>query len=106
MVFFDKNSEKIVINRHFGVKCDSLQLINNLTKEVFTFIDLTDISESSFFYEFALDLSALIVGEYTIKLIDEDGNLIEEMLGVCGDYKSPKGSYQRINNTRKVYERG
>ena len=68
MVFLDKNSEKTVLNRHFQVNCNSLQLINNWSGEVFTFGGLIDLSESSFFYEFALDLSMLSEGEYTIKL--------------------------------------
>lgn len=106
MVFLDKNSEKTVINRHFEVNCNSLQLINNWSGEVFTFGDLIDLSKSSFFYEFALDLSKLSDGEYTIKLIDEGGNIIETMIGVCGDYEKERKKYQPTNNTRKVYERG
>lgn len=106
MVFLDKNSGKTVMNRHFWVNCNSLQLINNWSGEVFTFGGLIDLSGSSYFYEFALDLSMLSEGEYTIKLIDEGGNIIETMIGVCGDYEKERKKYQPTNNTRKVYERG
>lgn len=105
MVFLDKNSEKTVITRHFPTDCVSLQLINNLTRQAFEYSNLEDTSTSIFFYEFALDLSALLDGEYTVMLFDEDGNVIEELMGVCGDYQVTKVSYERQNNTRKVYER-
>lgn len=105
MVFLDKIDGKLVINRHFRVNCDSLQLVNNFSNKVFTFSGLTNTSDSDYFYEFSLDLSGLIDGEYTIRLLDEDGELIEEMIGVCGDYQVNRTSYQRQNNERKVYER-
>ena len=105
MVFLDKIDGKLVINRHFLVDCTSLQLVNNFSNKVFTFANLVNTSDSDYFYEFALDLSGLMDGEYTIKLLDEDGKLIEEMIGVCGNYQISKTSYQRQNNERKVYER-
>lgn len=106
MVFLDKNNGKLVINRHSATECDSLQLINNFSNKVFIFNSLINTSDSSYFYEFTLDLSTLVDGEYTIRLLDEDENVIEEMIGVCGDYQVGRTSYQRQNNERKVYERG
>ena len=67
---------------------------------------MVDTSDSSYFYVFeGLDLSSLLDGEYSIVLFDEDDAVIEELLGVCGDYKKVITQYQKQNNTRKVYER-
>ena len=105
MIFLDKNSEKLTINRHFAISCTSIKLLNSFTRDELVLSDLVDSSDSSFFYVFEnLDLSGLIDGEYTIQLFHE-GELIEEMLGVCGDYTKQTDSYERQNNTRKVYER-
>lgn len=105
MVFLDKNSEKTVINRHFNTDCVSLTIINNFSNQEYTFSDLVDVSDSSYFYEFALDLGDILDGEYTIRLFDEDDKLIEEMIGVCGNYQTSNTSYERQNNIRAVYER-
>lgn len=105
MVFLDKNSEKTVITRHFPMNCVSLRLINNLTRQTFEYSNLEDTSTSIFFYEFALDLSALLDGEYTVILLGESGTIIEELMGICGNYQVSKVNYERQNNTRKVYER-
>lgn len=106
MVFLDKNSQKITLNRHFQEICDKVTLTNRFTREVFTLSDLNDSSDSEYFYVFEdVDLSALVDGEYTIALYNSEDELIEEMLGVCGDYKRNVTEYQKQNNTRIVYER-
>lgn len=105
MVFLDKNNGKLILNRHFSTDCSTLQIVNNFSNKLFTFDNLVDTSDSSYFYEFSLDLSGLADGEYTIRLLDEDDSTIEEMIGVCGDYQTSRTSYQRQNNERKVYER-
>ena len=105
MIFLDKTGGKLTINRHFMISCTSIKLINSFTRDELVLGDLVDSSDSGFFYVFEnLNLSGLIDGEYTIQLFHE-GELIEEMLGVCGDYTKQMDSYERQNNTRKVYER-
>lgn len=106
MVFLDKNSEKLTINRHFSENCVKIQITNKFTNDIIELDDLQDISDSEYFYVFDnLDLSSLLDGEYSIVLFDEDNTVIEELLGVCGDYKKVRTQYQKQNNTRKVYER-
>ena len=106
MVFLDKNSEKLTINRHFSENCVKIEIINKFTKDTLIFDELVDTSDSLYFYVFeGLDLSSLLDGEYSIVLFDEDNAVIEELLGVCGDYKKVRTQYQKQNNTRKVYER-
>ena len=106
MVFFDKNSGKLTINRHFYENCVKIEITNKFTKDTLTLDGLVDTSDSSYFYVFeGLDLSSLLDGEYSIILFNEDDVVIEELLGVCGDYKKVRTQYQKQNNTRKVYER-
>ena len=106
MVFLDKNIGKLTINRHFSENCVKIEITNKFTKDTLTFDELVDTSDSSYFYVFeGLDLSSLLDGEYSIVLFDEDNAVIEELLGVCGDYKKARTQYQKQNNTRKVYER-
>lgn len=106
MVFLDKNNEKLTINRHFSENCTKIQIINKFTNDILELDDLQDTSDSEYFYVFEdLDLSELLDGEYAIVLFNEEDNVIEELLGVCGDYNKTRTSYQKQNNTRKVYER-
>lgn len=106
MVFLDKNSEKLTINRHFPEDCEKIEIVNNFSRDKLVFEHLENISDSQYYYEFdSIDLSTLADGEYIISLYDENDNLIESMLGVCGDYKRKIPAYSKENNNRKVYER-
>ena len=105
MIVLTKNTAKIAINRYKPVDCVSLKMIHNLTGRVFEFGELTNESESDFFYEFTIDMSELLDGEYTVHLYDENENEIgAPQLAVCGEYKKNVNSYQKQNN-RIVYER-
>ena len=105
MIVLGKNLAKITINRYKAVECTSIKLVNNLSSKEFSFDALTNTSDSDFFYEFAIDMSGLADGEYTLYLYDEEGNEIgSPQLAVCGEYKKIVNSYQKQNN-RIVYER-
>ena len=106
MVVLDKNATKITINRHFSYDCVKIEIYNKFTKKTLILDGLTNISYSEYFYEFeGLDLSSLMDGQYTISLYNENSELIEQMLGVCGNYDKQTTSYQKQNKERKVYEK-
>lgn len=106
MVVLDKNSTKITINRHFSYDCVKISLYNKFTKKTLILDNLEDVSDSEYFYEFeGLDLSSLIDGQYTISLYNKDSEIIEKMLGVCGNYDKQTTAYQKQNKERKVYEK-
>ena len=106
MVVLDKNATKITINRHFSYDCVKIEIYNKFTKKTLILDGLTNISDSEYFYEFeGLDLSSLMDGQYTIFLYNEENFLIEQMLGVCGNYDKQTTSYQKQNKERKVYEK-
>ena len=105
MIVLDKKSAKITINRYKMIDCTKLILVHNLTNQAFEFNELINSSISDFFYEFTIDMSVLLDGEYTVHLYDEDGKEIcTPLLAVCGEYKKARTSYQKQNN-RIVYER-
>lgn len=106
MVVLDKNATKITLNRHFLYDCVKIELYNKFTKKTLVLDNLRDVSESEYFYEFeGLDLSSLTDGQYTISLYDDESKLIEQLLGVCGDYNKQITAYQKQNKERKVYEK-
>lgn len=106
MVVLDKNATKITLNRHFSYECVKISLYNKFTKKTLILDNLSNVSDSEYFYEFeGLDLSSLTDGQYTIFLYNEDNFLIEQMLGVCGNYDKTITAYQKQNKERKVYEK-
>ena len=106
MVVLDKNATKITLNRHFSYDCVKIALYNKFTQKTLILDNVQDVSDSEYFYEFeGLDLSSLTDGQYTISLYNEDTFLIEQMLGVCGNYDKQITAYQKQNKERKVYEK-
>ena len=105
MIVLSKNATKITINRHKQLECTKLKLVNNLTRKEIVYDNLVNTSESLYFYEFTVDMSQLMDGEYTVHLFDSENNEVDyPQLAVCGDYKKTTTHYQKQNN-KVVYER-
>lgn len=96
MIYYEES--KILIPKHYKDSPIELILINNLTNQEFKFTELEDLSDNSFYYEFAINLDALDTGEYTYKFGKEIGLL------TVGNYSPIIKEYQ-TNNTRIQYER-
>lgn len=105
MIYLNKKSSKITLNRHFPKNCDNIKLINNYSQKEYDFFNLSDESESDFFYILSpVDLSNIEDGTYNIVLFN-DNKEIEVLLGVCGDYKKEQTTVYDKEINRKVYER-
>lgn len=105
MIILDKNATKLTLNKHFLKDCIKIKLINVLSNQTYTYIDLIDSSESNFFYILSpVDFSDLEQGTYKIELYDVDDNLIETQLGCCGEYALENKQYDK-KIKRTIYER-
>lgn len=80
-------------------------LINNLTKEEHYYFDLIDEYDNvlSLYYQFYIDVSELIDGEYTLYLFTENGELITTELVQIGDYVSKHNTTYNKNNKYVTY---
>lgn len=84
----------------------NISLINNLTKEEYNYFDLIDENDNVFpslYYQFNLDVSELIDGEYTLYLFTEDGELITTELVQIGDYVNKHNTTYNKNNKYVTY---
>lgn len=105
MINLNKKSSKLLLNRHFSKNCTEIKLLNISSREEYVFSNLTDESESEFFYILSpVDMSNLEDGTYNIELIDGNGETFETQLGVSGDYKRSTKTYEK-EIKRTVYER-
>ena len=105
MVYLNKKSSKIILNKHFPKNCDNIKLINTYSQKEYNFFDLSDESESDFFYILSpVEITDIEDGTYNIVLFD-DNKEIETLLGVCGDYKRGETTTYEKEINRKVYER-
>lgn len=83
----------------------NISLINNLTKEDYNYMYLIDdnYNKLSLYYQFNIDVSKLIDGEYTLYLFTEDNELITTELVQIGDYVSKHNTSYNKNNKYVTY---
>lgn len=106
MIYINKDTNILQIPRHNRnvQSIYNLILVNNYSKDNNLYQNLEDVSQNKYFYEFNIDCSQLIDGEYTYKLLNNDDTEYEHGLLVCGELNNINITYNK-NNDNKVYER-
>lgn len=62
-------------------------------------MNIEEVSTNPLYYEFLLDTSALVEGEYTLHLYDDDNRLLATTMVQIGNYQPSKVQY----NVEKKY---
>jgi len=99
MVYLNKSSNIITLPKYYRVNGDyTLTLVNNLGKQVYTFDNLTNISDLDYYYKFEISVSDMPTGEYNMTLMCGEFKVLDGMVTV-GDYKRSNTEYEHKNNT-------
>jgi hypothetical protein len=97
MVYLNKTSGSITLPKYYNVGGEyTLTLTNNLGKQVYTFDNLTDISELDYYYTFEISVSDMPTGEYNLSLKCGDFEVLVGMVTI-GDYKRSNKEYEHKN---------
>lgn len=84
----------------------NITLINNLTKKEYVYNDVEDNTNDSIYFNFNIDTTALIDGEYTLYLYTADSQLITTELVQIGDYVSKHNTSSYNKNDKYVTYNG
>lgn len=79
-----------------------LILTNTTTNYSIYSPNITPITENEIYWEFEIDTSHLIDGEYQLKLYNDNNQIIYTDLVKIGEYKPTKINYQ-VNKKYKTY---
>ena len=81
----------------------NITLINNLTKKEYVYNDVEDNTNDSIYFNFSIDTTCLIDGEYTLYLYTENNQLITTELVQIGDYVNKHSTSYNKNDKYVTY---
>ena len=81
----------------------NITLINNLTKKEYVYNDVEDNTNDSIYFNFNIDTTCLIDGEYTLYLYTENNQLITTELVQIGDYVNKHSTSYNKNDKYVTY---